>query len=111
MQNNVVLYSSENTTRSLPLQGPQPTPPQDTDPNAYNRRAAFARVKQLTPYLLGLSETDVWAYYKDRANVKSRAELTPENWAIVAAELLGALQNYTLLQSLREKIWRHHASS
>lgn len=68
-----------------------------------HRKAAFARIRELTPRL-GVTSEAVWDYYKRKANVQSRSELTPKNWAILAAELLGALQHPVLRRTLYQNI-------
>ena len=103
-----VTMHGSNGKRTLNLPTPtekNPQPENKKQVSAHNRRASFARMRELQPRLkaLGSSDTAIWEGIKRKANVTSRATLTPSNWAIVAAQLQGALQSHELLKSLIER--------
>lgn len=76
--------------------------PTKDDAAENHRKASFAAMRRLKPHLRkhGVTETDIWEGIKQKANVKSRSELTARNWAIVSAQLNAALRSQTLLGDL-----------
>ena len=77
----------------------QPDPSRD-------RRSAFAAMNELKPALSedGITDEDVWGFFKDTYNVSSRKHLTAEQWSIVATRLQGAKRELLLLQKLVDEI-------
>ena len=72
----------------------------------HNQRSCFAAAKALQSELqrAGISDTEFWTYVKGQYDVKSRSEMTPQQWAELGAELQAAKQDATAFGELTMKV-------
>ena len=102
---NINLYGP-NGEHTLKLGDPNTLPPKsepkkkNTDPAATrHRKASFACMRKLKPLLAkhNVSDEDVWRYIKEFYKVKSRTELSAQEWAVISAKLNAAYRNNKIL--------------
>ena len=71
-----------------------------------HRRSSFAAMGELALSLEheGITDDDVWAFFKAKHNVTSRKHFTPNQWRSVATALQGAKNNEDMLDSLVDQV-------
>jgi len=91
----------------------RPMPPMDPEgedqslpKGDVNQRACFAAFNAMKSELnrTGITDKDFWNWVKGRYGVESRSDMTPENYAELAAEMNAARQNATQFGELTMKV-------